>query len=113
MTEIVELHEELLGELHRAVPHSEYTQAKSLNRDSEVENGLGAVPENDGQVPWPQNLPGMMAEPQVAAETAKIFIAKVQTLDKQTLLPNRPYLVALPSPLDAAPEVLIVLNEVR
>ncbi|KAL8403654.1 hypothetical protein RB594_008780 [Gaeumannomyces avenae] len=74
MTEIVELHEELLGELHRAVPHSEYTQAES---PPAARNSLGPVPEDKNGDLWPQEAPEMMAEPQVVAEVAKIFIAKM------------------------------------
>ncbi|PHH87009.1 hypothetical protein CDD83_9425 [Cordyceps sp. RAO-2017] len=54
LTEIVELHEEILGELHRAVPHSEYTQPQ-----------------------WLQSVPGMLAEPQVVAEVSKVFAKKM------------------------------------
>lgn len=75
MTEIVELHEELLGELHRAVPHSEFTQAEA---PPAARNSLGPVPEHNNGDPWLQETPEMMAESQVAAEVAKIFIAKVR-----------------------------------
>lgn len=74
MTEIVELHEELLGELHRAVPHSEFTQAEA---PPGVRNSLGPVPEHNSGDPWLQEAPEMMVESQVAAEVAKIFIAKM------------------------------------
>ncbi|KAL8377801.1 hypothetical protein RB595_008470 [Gaeumannomyces hyphopodioides] len=77
MTEIVELHEELLGELHRAVPHSEYTQAES---PSGTRNSLGPVPEDKNGDPRLQEAPETMAEPQVAAEVARIFIAKMNRL---------------------------------
>lgn len=84
LTEIVELHEEILGHLHRAVPHSEYTQMEipppATTPGASVLGhrrwkSLGAIPENS--LSWLQNVPGMTAEPQVAAEVAKIFSQKV------------------------------------
>jgi hypothetical protein len=83
LNEIVELHEELLGELHRVVPHSEYTQpipAETTLPGSA--NGhhrwrsLDAVPE-DKSGTWLQKIPGMTAEPKVAAEVARVFGKKV------------------------------------
>lgn len=86
LTEIVELHEEMLGELHRAVPNSEYTQQDAPSPISPVSPGvrghhrwrsLDAVPEDKAGIPWLQSIPGLAAEPQVAAEVAKIFNGKV------------------------------------
>jgi hypothetical protein len=90
LTEIVELHEELLGELHRVVPDAEYTQldlSPSLPSTSKHIgpfvpghrrwSSLDAVPEHDKRANWLQNVPGMIAEPHVAAEVAKVFGKKV------------------------------------
>lgn len=86
MANIVELHEGLLGELHRAVPHSEYTQLELLPRsDVHVQNhrrirSLDAVPEDDESMSWLETVPGMVAEPNIAADAAKVFTNKVNLL---------------------------------
>ncbi|KAH7137148.1 RSP protein [Dactylonectria estremocensis] len=86
LTEIVELHEELLGDLHRVIPHSEYTQldfSLSLPKPKNLGNGHrrwwshDGVPESQIGAAWLQNVPGMVSEPQVAAEVAKIFGKKM------------------------------------
>lgn len=84
LNEIVELHEEILGDLHRVVPHSEYTQAASSGAKSSTPasghnrwRSLDAVPENSGGTSWLQKIPGMTAEPKVAANVAKVFGQKV------------------------------------
>jgi hypothetical protein len=84
LNEIVELHEELLGDLHRTVPHSEYTQLDCANPTlSPQANGhnrwasLDAVPEQTGGASWLQKIPGMTAEPKVAASVARVFEKKV------------------------------------
>ncbi|PHH71430.1 hypothetical protein CDD80_5287 [Ophiocordyceps camponoti-rufipedis] len=87
LTDIVELHEEILGELHRAVPHSEYTQPlESPNMSSWAAAEApghrrwvsvdGAV-ERRRRVSWLQKTPGMLADPQVVAEVSKIFAKKM------------------------------------
>ncbi|TAQ86042.1 hypothetical protein B7494_g5624 [Chlorociboria aeruginascens] len=84
LNEIIELHEELLGDLHRVVPHSEYTQADYTKSTlpSKV-NGhhrwrsLDAVPEHTGRTSWLQKIPGMTAEPKVAAKVARVFGKKM------------------------------------
>ncbi|RCI11507.1 hypothetical protein L249_7270 [Ophiocordyceps polyrhachis-furcata BCC 54312] len=87
LADIVELHEEILGELHRAVPHSEYTQPQgSYNvaslaiaetpghrRWASVDGAL----ERRRRVSWLQKTPGMLADPQVVAEVSKIFAKKM------------------------------------
>ena len=90
LNEIVELHEELLGDLHRVVPHSEYTQ---INRHEPTLpltalghqrwRSLDAVPENIGGLSWLHKLPGMTAEPKVAAEVAGVFGKKVSSHGSQ------------------------------
>ncbi|KAK0748207.1 hypothetical protein B0T21DRAFT_406739 [Apiosordaria backusii] len=86
LTDIVELHEEMLGELHRAVPHSEYSQLDVPLQVSPVNQAvrghqrwrsLDAVPEDKGGVAWLRDVPGMLAEPQTVAEVAKIFKNKM------------------------------------
>jgi hypothetical protein len=84
LNEIVELHEEILGELHRVVPHSEYTQVDHAesSRPSLVSGhnrwrSLDAVPEHSKGSSWLQRVPGMTAEPQIAAEVANVFGKKV------------------------------------
>lgn len=64
LSEILRLHDEILGELHRAVPYSEYSYAdtgpKGHRRWTSVDQGR----------------PDMLAEPQTAAQVAKIFSQK-------------------------------------
>jgi len=83
LNEIVELHEELLGDLHRVVPHSEYTQidlaessAPRLGKGHHRWRSLDAVPEIK-EAAWLIKIPGMTAEPKIAAEVAKVFGKKV------------------------------------
>lgn len=85
LNDIVELHEEILGDLHRVIPHPEYTQldlplpiTKSAILGSVKAHGtLHSVPENTGGLEWLSKIPGMIAEPQVVAEVARIFGKKV------------------------------------
>jgi hypothetical protein len=86
LTDIVELHETLLGDLHRVVPHSEYTQldvtppiGSSSDRGHKRWRSLDAVPEDKVGLNWLQAIPGMTSEPQVAAEVAKVFSKKVRS----------------------------------
>jgi hypothetical protein len=82
LNDIVELHEELLGDLHRVVPHSEYAQSTARVQALPA-NGhhrwrsLDAVPENTTGANWLQKIPGMTAEPKVAAQVARVFGKKV------------------------------------
>ncbi|UKZ77861.1 hypothetical protein TrVFT333_005587 [Trichoderma virens FT-333] len=91
LTEIVKLHEELLGELHRVVPHSEYTQADLAPSLTHLPNhdclhahrrwsSLGAVPEQNTKARWLLKAPGMLSDPQVAAEVSKVFGKKISRL---------------------------------
>ncbi|RGP75012.1 hypothetical protein FLONG3_5880 [Fusarium longipes] len=79
---ILQLHEEILGELHRAVPDSEYSQADHLVVSSKMVgpktghrrwSSLDALPEDEVNLQRLQNEPGIFSEPQVAAEVAKVF----------------------------------------
>ncbi|RYO87666.1 hypothetical protein DL766_001344 [Monosporascus sp. MC13-8B] len=80
LTDIVELHEEILGDLHRVVPHSEYTQAGrpstnpiQPNRGHHRWHSLDSVPEAKGESSWLQSVPELTAEPSIAAEVAGVF----------------------------------------
>ncbi|KIL94523.1 hypothetical protein FAVG1_01454 [Fusarium avenaceum] len=82
LDQILQLHEEVLGELHRAVPHSEYSQAdhpaissKSSSRKIGHRRlpSLDTLPEDPTGLQWLEMEPGMFSETQVAAEAAKIF----------------------------------------
>lgn len=87
---MVELHEDILGELHRVVPDSEYTQNDGPPAIP-ASNGLGhpkssahrrwksldAVPEDDASILWHQDEPGLLADPQIAADVARIFGRRV------------------------------------
>ncbi|KAF4850999.1 Phosphatidylinositol 3,4,5-trisphosphate-dependent Rac exchanger 1 protein [Colletotrichum siamense] len=84
LTDIVELHEELLGELHRVVPDSEYSQAdvpattsKVPTRGHQRLRSLDSVPEDDRAISWLQDVPGMMSEAQTAGAVAKVFSRKM------------------------------------
>jgi hypothetical protein len=84
LNEIVELHEELLGELHQTVPHSEYTQTKVPeppgpfnDRGHTRWRSLDAVPANSNRASWLQKIPGMTAEPKIAANVAQVFAKKM------------------------------------
>lgn len=101
LTEILQLHEEILGEMHRVVPLSEYTQPQ-LNgpallppvlsrRNSWGGRGphrrwksLDAVPEQVTGTHWMQSVPGILSDPQSAAEVSRVFGKKVEALDPNT-----------------------------
>lgn len=85
LTDIVELHEEILGELHRVVPNSEYTQPERIPVTPDPTSAkkhhrwlsLDSVPEDKGGTSWLQNIPSVIAEPTVAAEVAHVFGKRV------------------------------------
>ncbi|RYP74643.1 hypothetical protein DL771_002909 [Monosporascus sp. 5C6A] len=90
LTDIVELHEDILGDLHRVVPHSEYTQVGRSptnpiqpNRGHHRWQSLDSVPEAKGESPWLQSVPELTAEPSIAAEVAGVFGKRVS--DKPSL----------------------------
>ncbi|KAF9879079.1 rho guanyl nucleotide exchange factor [Colletotrichum karsti] len=83
LTDIVELHEELLGELHRVVPDSEYSQmdipataSKPTGRGHQRMRSLDSVPEDDKAISWLE-IPGMMTDAQIAGAVAKVFSRKM------------------------------------
>ncbi|KAF5537123.1 hypothetical protein FNAPI_11502 [Fusarium napiforme] len=83
LDQILQLHEEILGELHRVVPDSEYSQADHLIVSSSKSNNpktghrrwssLDMVSGDQGSLQLLEKEPGVLSEPQVAAEAAKIF----------------------------------------
>ncbi|KAJ2900511.1 Round spore [Zalerion maritima] len=84
LNDIVQLHEEILGDLHRVVPHSEYTQldlplpiTKAALTNSRAPGTLHSMPESEKGLGWLSKIPGMVADPQVAAEVARVFGKKV------------------------------------
>lgn len=86
LTEMLRLHDEILGELHRVIPNSEYTQLdlpRPFLRQHSSDKGhrrglsLDALPQHRTGLQWLQSVPGMVADPQVAAEVAKIFSKRV------------------------------------
>lgn len=80
LKEIVELHEELLGDLHNIVPQSEYASINDV-RSAMPEwkaghtrwHSLDAVPDRVEHNTWLQCLPDMTAEPKIVAAVAKSF----------------------------------------
>lgn len=92
LNEIAELHDEILGDLHRVVPHSEYSQDDYIRaagptekQDHQRWRSLDAVPEHAGDLSWLQKFPGVTAEAHVAAEVARVFGQRVsiRTLSKR------------------------------
>ncbi|KAI1341627.1 Dbl homology domain-containing protein [Xylariaceae sp. FL0016] len=81
LTDIVELHDEILGDLHRIVPNSEYVQPERIpmtpnkppTQGHHRWRSLNSVPEDTGGQRWLQHVPSLIAEPNVAAEVAHIF----------------------------------------
>ncbi|KAI5927779.1 hypothetical protein F4810DRAFT_281742 [Camillea tinctor] len=80
LTDIVELHEEILGELHRVVPNSEYTQPERisisnppLSRRHHRWRSLDSAPGDKRGKPLLQDVPSVTAEPAVVAEVAQVF----------------------------------------
>ncbi|KAM5383961.1 hypothetical protein ACJA88_003116 [Fusarium oxysporum] len=83
LDQILQLHEEILGELHRVVPDSEYSQADHLIISSSKLNNpktrhrrwssLDMAPGDQGSLQLLEKEPGVLSEPQVAADAAKIF----------------------------------------
>ena len=92
LNEILELHEEILGELHRRVPFSEYSHCgadspaplpgsstRSVHKvvGHKRWRSLDTVPEDGGRCALIHRSHGLLAEPQTAAEVADIFIRRV------------------------------------
>lgn len=91
LTDMIQLHDEILGCLHRVVPNSEYSQSdiQSPSIGPAVDRSrlqghvhhellsLDSMPERRRDVASLHRVPGMLSDPQVAAEVAKIFGKKV------------------------------------
>ncbi|KAI0486421.1 Dbl homology domain-containing protein [Xylaria cf. heliscus] len=85
LTDIIELHEEILGELHRIVPDSEYTQPEYVavkpdplpSQQHHRWHSLDSVPEDRGGRSWLHSVPSVVAEPSIAAGVAQIFGNKI------------------------------------
>jgi hypothetical protein len=84
LNDIVALHDELLGELHKAVPSSEYTHTEELLRklppvalNHRRWHSFDAVAENTGKFKNLTKLQGPTADASVAAEVANVFGRKV------------------------------------
>lgn len=89
LTDIIELHEEILGELQRVVPDSEYIEPEYVvakpsplpHKEHHRWHDLNSVPEDNRRRSWLHNAPGVIAEPGIAAEVAQIFGRKVRCKD--------------------------------
>ncbi|KAM0281922.1 hypothetical protein ACHAQH_003267 [Verticillium albo-atrum] len=84
LTEIIELHEEILGDLHRVVPDSEYAQpdlapptSVSTGRGHRRWRSLDAVPEDCHSTPWTREAPSIGSEAQIAGDVARAFSRKM------------------------------------
>lgn len=83
LNDIVELHDEILGELHRIIPQSESTRVLKKRYPDAQGNGhfrgnsLGTALEHSGQGVRLSQKSGMTAEPCVAAEVAQVFSKRV------------------------------------
>ncbi|KAI8724890.1 DH domain-containing protein [Fusarium sp. LHS14.1] len=76
---ILQLHDEILGDLHRVVPFSEYSQLEHPVLSKSGRNrsrGLNTLPECGVNLQALHCVPGMLTDPQVAAEVAKVFSKK-------------------------------------
>ena len=76
----------MLGELHRVIPDSEYSQADHLFASSKFPNprsghrrwaSLDVLPEDQVSLRRLEKEPGVFSDPQVAAEVAKVFSKRV------------------------------------
>lgn len=87
LTEIIELHEEMLGELHRAIPGSEYIPLDIPTRGRQSTalpirrhhrwHSLNSVDEHRGKRKQSQTNTGSIADPDVAAEVARVFTRRI------------------------------------
>ncbi|KAF4980130.1 hypothetical protein FZEAL_3794 [Fusarium zealandicum] len=83
LTQILQLHDEILGELHRVVPDSEYSQLEHpISNAMSEKHASGhrrwlSLDNHHANLQWLQSVPGMVSDPQVAADVAKIFSKKM------------------------------------
>ncbi|EEY19864.1 RSP [Verticillium alfalfae VaMs.102] len=94
LTDIIQLHEEILSDLHRVVPDSEYALpdfprplAASTGHGHRRWRSLDAVPEHRHPAPWARDAPGIGSEAQIAGDVARVFSRKpIQRMCKYPLL---------------------------
>ena len=91
LTDIVELHDQILGDLHRVVPSSEYAGVPPMgfsysSPTSRIQRGrsLDVVPEDKTEGLQLYGFSGLAAEPHTAAAAANIF-TKIVRLTTRTL----------------------------
>jgi hypothetical protein len=89
LTEIVELHEEILKDLHRIIPRShQLDHPLPTEKPTMHDNGhrrwwsLDAAPGLQNGTAWLNDIPVMISDPQIAAEVAKGFSKKVSPLER-------------------------------
>ncbi|KAH8603061.1 hypothetical protein B0O99DRAFT_499004 [Bisporella sp. PMI_857] len=81
LSEIIEMHEGLLRDLHKIIPCSDYVNVNCIEENKPMPpthghnrwRSLDAVPEHTSNGTWLQKIPGMTIEPQTAAEVARAF----------------------------------------
>lgn len=87
LADIVELHEEILGDLYRVVPNSEYPQTDMTLQRTQSNppvcghhrwRSLDAVPEGKRGTSRSRDAARLSAEPQTAADVAKVFLKRVR-----------------------------------
>jgi len=102
LTDIVELHEEILTDIRRAVPGNAFPHRRTdpnagsaraqANGDHHQARHLGAVseyPGNDSQM-WLTDVSGMIADAQMVADVAKVFSKKVRPNTSSFLIGDVP-----------------------
>ncbi|KAG7146148.1 hypothetical protein HYQ46_005052 [Verticillium longisporum] len=84
LTDIIQLHEEILSDLHRVVPDSEYAlpdfprpPAASTGQGHRRWRSLDAVPEHHHPAPWIREAPSIGSEAQIAGDVARVFSRKM------------------------------------
>jgi hypothetical protein len=85
LSEIIEMHEGLLRDLHKIIPCSDYMNVNCIEENKPMPpthghnrwRSLDAVPEHTSNGTWLQKIPGMTIEPQTAAEVARAFGQRV------------------------------------
>ena len=99
LTDIVELHEEILGELHQVVPGSEYNHVEvaaspttSRSPHHRRWRSLNAVPENKDGMSWLRQGTGLASDPQTAADVAQVFAKRVFTTVSHSQVASQRYL---------------------
>ena len=101
LSQLLHIHEGILGELHKVMPHSEYSHAHAKEtpaihyrghvRWHSADSGINKIKDSrlarrfrhsvDLARPPKQNIPGLTAEPKVVADVAKVFENRVRSPD--------------------------------